>query len=389
MSGIRSMRPASPRLASTAAAPISLLPTKAKAKALAEAERLPVFAFDKTDGTSKRLFVVGGWAAVLAHVLKLTRRKHGFFYEMIPEDSPKRLYFDIECDGCAAHADHADRAALESVIVAVVAAVQATAAAHDVDSGAPLVLEGSRPSKCSCHLVFPDLVLVDGVSIRAFVDATCAALSPEALAWVDRGVYDRDRQLRILGSSKRKRERADRVPLRLRGADGPLDEAALRRTLVTCVDAETPQMRVTATETTATKRTRTPSNPMDAEHNLVADRVEVYLRRRHPDLETIYRNRWGDYLEFTLCPGVPCPNNGDRPHRSNQTWFSVNVKKGSACYFCCDPACRAEKTRWGLLENGASVNLRDRGVLRNRFDKRHKRTSASKNQPPNLSTTAS
>jgi len=141
-----------------------------------------------------------------------------------------------------------------------------------------------------------------------------------------------------------------------RGADGPLDEAALRRTLVTCVDAETPQLRVTAQTTNpTTKRRRTQSKAMNPELDRLADRVERHLRRQHPELETIYRNRWGDSLEFTLCPGVPCPNNADRPHRSNKTWFSVHLASGSAHYSCCDPACRKGKARWSggnLIENG-------------------------------------
>ena len=348
-------------------APIAFFPTKAKAKALAEESGLPVLAFDKVDGTSKRLFVVGGWSELLAHALKLTGRSFGFFYEVIPEDVPKRLYFDIECSsaGCAAHADHADRAAaaLEAIIEAVVDAVRLTAASLVVDAGECLVLEGSRPSKCSCHLVFPDLVLVDGCSLRAFVDAVCASLGPEARAWVDEGVYDRDRQLRIVGSSKRKLARADRVPLRLRGASGPLDEATMRRTLVTCVDVETPQLRV-APATRKPKRARAPAQsvPMDAEHNAVADRVEKLLRWRHPELDAIYRSRWGNQLEFTLCPGVQCPNNSDRPHRSNKTWFEVNVQSGEATYKCCDPACRAGAKRWG----GGKL----KAYLENRFAKR-------------------
>ena len=343
-------------------------PTKTRALLRAN-ESLPVFAYDKEDGTSKRTFLVAGWGPLLAHVVKLTSRNRGFFYELMTSWSPLRLYFDVEChaEGASAHASHASDggAALAAVVDALSTSVDDVLRRHGLPTAPPVVLAGSRPTKCSCHVVFPNVVLVDRESVRALVDAVCATLPPRVVAWIDRGVYDRDRQLRILGSSKRARPVADRRPLR-HGDAATIDVDALRRTLVTCVPVDAPRYRVASSAPStpaSTGRKRTVSKGFDAASTAAADRVEAHLRRRHPELRTVYRDRWQDKLEFTLCPGVPCPNNGGRAHSSNKTWFSVDLVHGFAHYTCCDPECRKQRTTFG------QDNLKRSGVLASRFKK--------------------
>jgi hypothetical protein len=46
-----------------------------------------------------------------------------------------------------------------------------------------------------------------------------------------------------------------------------------------------------------------------------------------------------DFIDYIFSPGLPCPRNGDKPHKSNKTYFKIDIGKGMVFYRCADPEC--------------------------------------------------
>jgi hypothetical protein len=67
---------------------------------------------------------------------------------------------------------------------------------------AALELDGTKPGKFSRHVVFPGVVLADNEHAGALVRQLAPALPDDVRALVDFGVYTRNRNFRLLGSSK-------------------------------------------------------------------------------------------------------------------------------------------------------------------------------------------
>jgi len=341
--------------------PIRLFPTKAMALEYAHQcagvagghPTIPVFAYDKEDDSAKKKFIVGGWDAVFDHVRRRTIHRQAYFYEVLQETLPLRLYFDIECqkEGCAAHNLHAESAeeSLQAVVNQVKSATAEVVRENlSLDAGDPVILESSRKDKCSCHLVYPRVVLTDYISVGALVADIHERLDDSTRPWVDVSVYDRDRNFRIIGSMKRASAPEKRVDFRVPGSDRskPLDltKEAFLRSLVTYTDSiDTPRFTVSNDAEPAAKRfKRAPSRSMTTGELEIADAFESNFEG-FDNAEDLCRADIRDERFATWWfKSQHCPNKG-AAHKSNKGGFRLNLATLEGWFFCVDPDCKNEK----------------------------------------------
>lgn len=366
--------------------------------------QMPLFAMDK-DGTSgAKKYILGGWDELFALVAKVTKIGRAHYYEVLHSNVPLRLYFDLDFPA-AAVPDSA--AALDRCTERIVAALRTLFPECPASSPVfvPVVLNASNAQKASRHLVFADLWLPTMADVKEVAEAVVAVCSTQEtgaspseadgathtgieslggnVCGIDRAVYTNGRLLRVWGSTKRNKPLPLRTPFVINGHTD-LDPATFFRSLVSPYVCEAEDgvshawrthqavlvpeaiRRPTIPDSVARvvskkrKRLRAPPAETVTVTNGVLEgiqaRLDRFLRLHHPQLTHIYHDRRGDTLKATLCPGIPCPNNRNRPHRSNKTWFELHLRSGFGQYVCCDPECRGHN--WGRRNCGHLVRKR-------------------------------
>lgn len=334
---------------------------------------LPMFGVDASSKSGAKKYIVGGWSPLWDLIQRLTKQNKGHFYEMLQEGVPIRLFFDLDVEApCSTFEDD-----MNAVIDAVKTRVKPT------ENAVPIILDSTTPTKHSRHLVFPHLVMPNMESVKKFVHTILADLhlkhpsrvsEGNHIMGIDPAVYTKGRLFRVLGSSKR--NKTPKTPFRLLSKDEELTPEVFFKTLVTPFRTQTYENPVldaipkieglwepfesessSKSEdgiTRSVKRAKMRHSPVpmpetvvysDKEWDALLNRCQRWLQRCHPTIKTFYPARQGDTLEFVLSPGVPCPNNGDVAHRSNKTWFKVNLRNYWGRYTCCDPACSHHS--WG------------------------------------------
>ena len=334
---------------------------------------LPIFGVDATTKSAAKKYMVGGWDPLWGHIERMTRMNKAHFYEMLQEGVPTRLFFDLDVVApCATF-----EADMGAVIESVRTLVRTSDPEFEVED--PMILDSSNATKHSRHLVYPNLVMPSMEAVKTLVRAVIADLQEkhpdrasqgDHILGIDPAVYTKGRLFRVLGSSKK--NKTPHTPFRLVGSEEGFTPKVFFKTLVTpyrtatygnpVLDAIPVIERLWAprveepekSDVPTPKRTKLRHSPCpmpetvvftDDEWNAVVDRCQRWLMRRHPTIETFYPVRQGDTLEFILSPGVPCPKNGNVAHRSNKTWFKVNLRNYWGRYTCCDPACSHHS--WG------------------------------------------
>ena len=173
-----------------------------------EEDGLKVFSFE-IDETGRRRFVVSKisefWTFYQNH-----KRKH--FYEVIPHYSKSKLYFDLEFP--KAENGNKDGEIMTKNLIRRVSEYLKEEYNHDSTDQDVMVLDSSNPSKYSCHLIFQKVCFDENKKIRAFLLDFESKLSEsdksefqvinkgKETSFVDKMVYSRNRNFRLIGSTK-------------------------------------------------------------------------------------------------------------------------------------------------------------------------------------------
>ena len=356
---------------------------------------LPIFGVDASSTSGAKKYIVGGFEPLWKHIERLTTQQKGHFYEVLQANVPLRLYFDIDRPAPCATFDSDVQQIIASVKRCYQSYISSDASHIRLD---PVILDASTPAKHSRHLIFEDLVFENMERLKIFVDLVTVDLLNEHplrkeegnhIMGIDPAVYTKARLFRVLGSSKKNKKPHTPFNLVLSSTDAKEDgfvASVFFRTLITpfrtsssstpsslqCIPilhslAHIKRPRSPSSErrsdddstehfTTILKRAKQRAGTTyecgpetikytTSEWEALLQRAQRCLSRRHPTIRTFYSERQGDTLEFVLSPGIPCPNNGDVAHRSNKTWFKVNLKTFWGGYTCCDPSCSHHS--WG------------------------------------------
>lgn len=144
----------------------------------------------------------------LARFYKSTVATERHIYEIIRQDSPCRLYFDLEFKKCAANA-HVEGDAMVNIVIHVASLLLMKFYGVLVERSDVLQLDSSTDSKYSCHLIFrfrgQELfennrvcgVFVQQVFSYAREHLTVFDKDGKVTSFIDLGVYTRNRAFRL------------------------------------------------------------------------------------------------------------------------------------------------------------------------------------------------
>lgn len=345
-----------------------------QAQALAFARKMPdvrTFAFElkDRDATGKRGFLVTH-PLHLWTVLKMRKPSDRCWYEVIAQDAPCKLYFDLEFD--RGLNPGRDCNAMVREMVDVVRREWEAVFGDRCERQDVLWLDSSTEKKFSCHLVFQRTKLFrDNREAGAFVRLVCdklrnctgsgseAACSlfvknrhQESVLFCDEGVYTRNRNFRLFQCTKWGKN----APLVVSANDEYVrsencnEEKTFLDSLVTW-SSEREQLysllQFTESQENATKyaiewsqRTyraaQSPYPELDQFiRSLVEPRGSIREAAFFPETDTVV---------YTIAGYRYCGNIG-REHRSNGVMFVADMQAGMFYQKCFDPDCRAVSFR--------------------------------------------
>ena len=304
-----------------------------------------------------KTYITGGLLQLVG-LITSTPIQDRCFFEVIPPETPVKLYFDID------HVGRVDLDAYEQFqelfIETVRRKLREDCFYEDWETHCePLVLKSNGTTKHSIHYIFP--VVFDSTALmKHFVHSVVEELKETEFAKdIDLGVYTSWRNFRMVTNTKRGKANH----LVLKNADRSTD---LRIQLLQCfvsvmrtkvslgeinpiLDSLFVCKRVIKqTETTTTvslKRTAavlgTATIP-EQYHEIVAIVEAEEISKKFPTASyyrTFQKFNGSDFIDYVFSPGLPCPNNGGKAHKSNKTYFKIDIRQGCVFYRCADPEC--------------------------------------------------
>jgi hypothetical protein len=342
----------------------------------------------ETDGTGTRRFIAASYAAFWARYsgLEQSERHH---YEVIPESSPCKLYFDVEYSRVTYPALIAHETGLVGALCCAIRAAVKSSFGFDPDPVSMIDLDSSTDAKFSRHLVFTDVVFADNREMGEFVatkliptliaapDAATRRLvltteeGHRPTTVIDEGVYTRNRNFRLYLSSKI----AKGVPL-LQSAQCAFPKLAEEHlffsSLLTNLGFRAKRRLLRhATPRSAPGRGGVSSGSSSGGAAAMSDRggaareedrggatAAGYRTSPYPEIEDFISTfatsccdtvakvrRWALYevgktLTLDLSGNRYCERIG-REHKSNGVYFVVSIERGYFYQKCYDSECRA------------------------------------------------
>ena len=317
--------------------------------------RVPLFTKDMN------VYLASGLVS-FADTLERIRQADHRFYEVIPPNVPVKLFLDIDKSGVLTEEEGATYAMFEHEVSELIRTVLAEECDYVLTSAPkPMVLSATTKAKFSRHLVYP-IVFSSMASVGVFVGLLRHKLEVsgnEMAQYIDGGVYTKWRLFRVLGSHKKDKqnalERVTDLELSPREAfykslvshvrfddecvkhDGAL--SALHR-VYSVVDKEV------ACAYPGRRRASSIISIADIPPEMrdgVAKLDAYVAERKYKDytITGVVFKRFRDipYREYTLTPGLPCPNNGMRANRSNKSYVTANLKFFHLYTRCADSEC--------------------------------------------------
>lgn len=303
-----------------------------------------------------KTYITGGLLQLLG-LIASTPIQDRCFFEVIPPETPVKLYFDIDHVG---KVDIERYEQFQEVFIETVRRIlRKDYFYEDWETRCePLVLKSNGTAKHSIHYIFP-VVFESTALMKTFVHSVVEELKGTEFAKdIDLGVYTAWRNFRMVTNTKRGKNNY----LVLKNSDRSKN---LRVQLLQCfvsvmrtkslveinpiLDSLFVCKRVikrTETTTDVTlKRTAavlgTATIP-EKYHDLVTNVESEELSKKYPNVSyyrTFQKYNGSDFIKYILRPGIPCPHNNGKTHKSNSTFFNIDIKKGCVFYRCPDPDC--------------------------------------------------
>ena len=323
----------------------------------------------------------GGLTPML-RMIAATNVSERYFYEVVPPETPCKLFFDLDYKLSSGMMRKDQSRAMdqfiETVLTPAVRTVLRTSCGYeDLDALPPYILSADTSQKISRHIVFPDIVFTNIANIGEFVKIIKRSCFAATLSHsIDSGVYTRWRNFRLVGSTKK--GKANHLILLGKHRGLGLLQQMLRtmltittnyKTVVPCkvcndhmhrykraISCCPPHASNTNTTTieapTATMKVynATPIGFPRSTDKIVEHIEKTVLRKQFPTHEfarTFQQFNGHCFVDYVISPGVPCPFNGSKSHKSNKTYFKIDLTCNVCFFRCADPAC--SKERFGLM----------------------------------------
>jgi len=310
-----------------------------------------LFAVDICEGGPKGFFAADSASDFVAWFLRLPDSLQ-MHYEIIPDGVPIKLYFDVEY----LLADNAGLA-MDAVIAQINSSVQQALRLPDLQ---PFQTDASNAKKASRHLAYP-VVLADKVHVKSLVQHVLADLRQSGTApvtaakkgqvcGIDEGVYDKERNFRLCYAHKWGQPERKLLPV------GPVASKleAVQRAMISHFLDELPLVPWHCRPSDGwssgggTKRAKhhVASTGLRPGDESKLDAIRAFARTTWPESNIAGSGgRFRNMLQIALKPGVFCPH-AKRVHKSNCTWFNVELPDGKGHLRCADPECQAS-SQWG------------------------------------------
>jgi len=308
-----------------------------------------------------------------AVILPSNRRYH----EVIRPDRPCKVYLDVEFVPEANPTVNG-----RSLVTNLVAALQTRLQGEHNTSSHVLILDGSKTTKFSQHIIFNGPVFASPTDVYAFVAATAKTLGDAATVWdkdgqrripiYDPRVYNKNHTLRVYGSTYlAEPTRAFRLPSD--PTTGPFNREAVEHSLITAVSPTATLLEATATDYTllpATSRRNStrPISPARAdlvshtsEHGVLAAtagkiaRVIPVIQKAHPHWNRIRVDKTR-LMAIVPCASKTCAIRG-RDHTRNTTFYTIDLITGRYRQLCYSENCLGQyaKSPWQPFPNEAAA----------------------------------
>ena len=305
-----------------------------------------------------KTYLTGG-IIPLVQLITSTAYQSRRYYEVIPPDTPAKLYFDIDC----AETINEEEFQLfeERFIQTIRERLRMDYFYQDWDTNClPIILKSNGAQKFSIHYIFP-VVFESTALMRSFVDGVVKSMEGETFAkYIDTTVYTAWRNFRLVENTKL--NKMNHLVLKSES-----DAKTLFQQLLQCfvsvirekkslryihpdLDFLFPCKRIIKTtetqmENICLKRkaavigtTSIPEKYKEMVECVEQEEIEKKYPK-HSYYRTFQQFNGSDFIDYVFSPGLPCPENNNRPHKSNKTYFKIDVQKGTVFYRCADPVC--------------------------------------------------
>lgn len=306
-----------------------------------------------------KTYITGGIIPLVALITSHNYHQRCYF-EVIPPETPVKLYFDIDHRG---QVDLDDYKRFETLFIdTVVRRLESEHYYKDWETNCqPQILKSNGTEKHSVHYVFP-VVFQNTALMREFVFKVIQDLKDEPFSKdIDAGVYTAWRNFRMVGNTKQGKANH----LVLQDSTNNLFQQTLQCFVSVMRNKKSYKQHhpdldylfncrriITPTDTTqevCLKRSATSlcgSCVIPDEHKELVECIEkIEIEKRWPNhsfYRTFQQFNGYDFVDYIFCPGLPCPGNNGKAHKSNKTYFKIDISKGTVFYRCADPECSRE-----------------------------------------------
>lgn len=168
------------------------------------------------DDKNVRSFAVFGSHVEYYYAIKKIPVEERCFFEVIPGEFPQKPHFDIEIDednpkfNDIANNQYKREEIKSQIITAIIKILQQYNISIDINKDI-LVFSSSNDSKLSYHIVVDNYAHINNLEAKAFYKLVKSNISEEYQSFIDKAVYSKLQQFRIVGSQKHKSGRMKKL----------------------------------------------------------------------------------------------------------------------------------------------------------------------------------
>ena len=331
---------------------------------------IPCWSMDLAEKEGAKKFFVGGLDTFINYYLSLNDTKRNF-YELIHNEFPVKLYFDIDIksekqlEEFTKYATAADVAKMLDTTLAVFF--------DQGDLETKIILHSCSSTKRSFHVIYPKIVFDTIKSLGYWLKTNKASFSDSGI--IDFAPYNSFQSFRIHLSSKKGKNR----PMTLAGFDNLNDAEKIKVSLLQHFESvdlivysfNTPEL-VPLSQTRPNNKKQKHNNPLKEDSQIVSIRTILVKNKVIPADARVYSFD-GSSIVFSFSGRCELAN---REHASNNIKFVFYVKSMQGMYCCYDPECVSLNQTWGFAK---LEPLFDNEKIRNKLIQRYQLSFATDN----------